>query len=141
MEAIQHPVVYTTTSPTPGPIPKSPISGGVLNGKATSLPKPAYPAMAKAARASGIVTVQVTVDESGNVISARAVSGHPMLQQAAVQAAYKAKFSQTKLSGQPVKIRGIINYNFQLIDPPAPEQSLPPGRQPPGRPRGRPPEE
>jgi protein TonB len=101
--------------PTPEP-PKrtAPISGGVLNGKAISLPKPAYPAVAKAARQTGTVTVQVTIDENGSVISARAVGGPPLLQAAAVQAAYGAKFSPTKLSGQPVKVTGVITYNFQL---------------------------
>jgi protein TonB len=99
-------------TPTPPPKPTAPISGGVLNGKAVSLPKPAYPAIAKAARASGTVSVQVTIDEAGRVISARAVSGHPLLQGAAVQAANGARFSPTLLSGQPVKVTGVINYNF-----------------------------
>src|SRR5437764_614745 len=92
--------------------PKEPISGGVLNGKAISLPKPPYPPIAKAAHASGTVTVQVTIDESGKVISAHAVSGHPLLQQSAVQAAYQARFTPTQLSGQPVKVTGVITYNF-----------------------------
>ncbi|MBD0372549.1 MAG: TonB family protein [Pyrinomonadaceae bacterium] len=99
---------------TPKPVPKAPISGGVLNGRAISLPKPAYPPVAKAARQTGTVTVQVTIDENGNVISARAVGGPPLLLQAATQAAYGAKFSPTKLSGQPVKVTGVITYNFQL---------------------------
>ena len=101
--------------PPPDPTPKkptAPISGGVLNGKAISLPKPAYPAIAKTARASGQVTVQVTIDENGSVISARAVGGHPLLQAAAVAAARQARFSPTKLSGQPVKVTGVITYNF-----------------------------
>jgi|GEM_PF-2895487 len=91
---------------------RAPISGGVLNGKAISLPKPAYPPVARAAKASGTVVVQVTVDENGNVISAHAVSGHPLLQAAAVAAARAAKFPPTKLSGQPVKVNGVINYTF-----------------------------
>lgn len=90
------------------------ISGGVLNGKATNLVKPAYPAAAKAVRASGTVNVQVTIDESGNVISASAVSGHPLLRASAVQAARQSKFSPTMLSGQPVKVTGVIVYNFVL---------------------------
>ena len=99
--------------PKPTPTPRrAPISGGVLNGRAISLPKPPYPPIARAARASGTVTVQVTIDESGKVISARAVGGHPLLQQAAVQAAYGARFSPTQLSGQPVKVTGVITYNF-----------------------------
>lgn len=88
------------------------ISGGVLNGKAISLPKPPYPPVAKAAKASGIVVVQVTVDENGNDVAAHAVSGHPLLQAAAVAAARSAKFSPTRLSRQPVKVSGIITYNF-----------------------------
>jgi protein TonB len=95
--------------PTP---PRAPVSGGVLNGKAISLPKPAYPPIAKAAHASGTVVVQVVIDENGNVISAKPVSGHPLLQAVAVSAARQAKFSPTKLSGQPVKVTGMIQYNF-----------------------------
>jgi len=98
-------------APKPTP-PRAPISGGVLNGKAISLPKPAYPPIAKAAHASGTVVVQVLIDENGNVVSAHAVSGHPLLQGAAVGAARQARFSPTKLSGQPVKVTGVIQYNF-----------------------------
>lgn len=97
--------------PAPKPVPKQ-ISGGVLNGKARSLPKPAYPAAARAVRAGGPVTVQVLIDENGNVVSASAVSGHPLLKAAAASAARSAKFSPTMLSGQPVKVSGVITYNF-----------------------------
>lgn len=97
--------------PPPKPVPKQ-ISGGVLNGKARSLPKPAYPPAARAVRASGAVTVQVLIDEAGNVVSASAASGHPLLRAAAVSAARGAKFSPTMLSGQPVKVSGVITYNF-----------------------------
>jgi periplasmic protein TonB len=103
-------------SPPPPPPPKpkitKPVSGGVLNGRATSLPKPPYPPAARAVRASGAVTVQVLIDESGAVVSASALSGHPQLRAAAVQAARGARFSPTQLSGQPVKVSGVITYNF-----------------------------
>lgn len=89
------------------------ISGGLLNGKALSLPQPTYPAVAKAAKASGTVIVQVLVDEKGNVVTARAVSGHPLLQAAAVAAARTATFPPTKLSGKPVKVSGTISYIFK----------------------------
>jgi TonB family protein len=94
--------------------PVKPISGGVLNGKATSLPVPVYPSAARTARASGLVTVEVVIDGNGKVISAKATSGHTLLQQAAVLAAQQARFTPTLLSGQPVKITGVINYNFGL---------------------------
>ena len=92
--------------------PKGAIAGGVLNGKAISLPKPEYPAIARAAHASGTVVVQVLIDEGGNVVSAHAVSGHPLLQAAGVAAAREAKFKPTTLSGMPVKVTGVIQFNF-----------------------------
>lgn len=98
--------------PPPKKAPPKTVSGGVLNGKATSLPKPAYPAAAKAIRAGGPVSVQVLIDESGRVVSASAVSGHPLLRAAAVSAAQGARFSPTLLTGQPVKVSGVITYNF-----------------------------
>jgi TonB family protein len=88
------------------------ISGGILNSRARALPAPAYPAAARAVEARGAVSVQVLIDENGNVISATAVSGHPLLRAAAVVAAREAQFAPTLLSGQPVKVRGIITYNF-----------------------------
>ncbi len=90
------------------------IRGGLLNAKATSLPKPSYPPIAKTAKVAGSVTVQVLVDENGNVIAARAISGHPLLQSAAVAAARQAKFAPTKVKGKPVKVSGTIVYNFTL---------------------------
>lgn len=98
----------------PGLTPGKTISGGVLNAKAISLPKPAYPPIAKQAHASGTVVVQVVVDEKGNVVSASSVSGHPLLRAPAVVAARQAKFSPTKLAGKPVKVSGVITYNFEI---------------------------
>jgi len=88
------------------------ISGGVLNGAASVLPPPVYPPIARAAHASGSVTVEITVDETGNVVAAHAVSGHPLLQAAAVTAARQASFKPTRLDGEPVKIKGVLVYNF-----------------------------
>lgn len=91
---------------------KGPISGGVLNGKAMYLPRPDYPADARTAQAAGAVVVQITVDEFGNVTSAKAVSGHPLLQQPAVNAALQARFQPTFLLGEPVKVTGVLTFNF-----------------------------
>jgi TonB family protein len=122
------PSVQTETTPPPPPLPPgnkaevktetpvavshAPISGGVLNSKALSLPQPAYPPAARAGHASGAVTVQVSIDEKGNVTSASAMSGHPLLRATATAAARQARFAPTKLSGQPVKVNGVITYNF-----------------------------
>ncbi len=93
--------------------PKTTKSLGVINSLARSLPIPRYPQIAIAAGAQGVVAVQILIDEKGNVLSAKAVSGHPLLLAEAVKAAYLAKFTPTLLSGEPVKVSGIINYNFK----------------------------
>lgn len=90
------------------------ISKGVINSQALSLPKPVYPELAKRMRIQGSVSVQVLIDESGQVISAKALSGSPFLTTEAQKAALQARFSPTRLSDQPVKVSGVITYNFVL---------------------------
>jgi TonB family protein len=87
--------------------------GGVLDGLVISKPAPVYPQEVHE-RVSGqvVVVVQVVVDETGRVISAKAVSGHPLLQASAVAAARKAVFAPTLLSGMPVKVAGVLTYKF-----------------------------
>lgn len=92
--------------------PPKVVSADSLEDKVISKPLPAYPAMAKAIRAGGPVTVQITVDEAGHVISAEATSGHVLLRAAAVQAANAAKFRPTLISGKPAKVTGTITYDF-----------------------------
>jgi TonB family protein len=91
---------------------QTPVNGGILNGKALNLVKPDYPPAAKTVQAGGAVHVQINIDENGNVISSKAVSGHPLLQKASEEAALKSKFSPTLLGGKPVKVSGILVYNF-----------------------------
>lgn len=88
------------------------ISRGVVNGIAANLPKPVYPPAARQIRAGGEVKIQVLIDELGNVVSATVLSGHPLLRAAAQTAARNAKFTPTLLSKQPVKVNGVIVYNF-----------------------------
>jgi protein TonB len=83
-----------------------------LQGNATKKVQPAYPAIAKAARAKGAVQVQITVNESGEVINARVINGHPMFRDAALRAAKQWRFKPTELSGVPVKATGILSFNF-----------------------------
>jgi protein TonB len=116
------PVVQSTQiveigEPPPAPDPPKPpkvVSKGVINGQAIVLPKPNYPEMAKRIRLQGTVNVQVLIDEQGRVISAKAISGSPFLTVEAQRAAMGARFSPTKLGDQPVKVSGIITYNFVL---------------------------
>lgn len=83
-----------------------------INKGAIYLGRPAYPVAAKVSRAKGTVKVQVLLDELGNVVNAEAVSGHPLLLSASVEAAKKSKFRMTYLKGIPVKVSGIITYIY-----------------------------
>ncbi|HSE30900.1 MAG TPA: energy transducer TonB [Pyrinomonadaceae bacterium] len=85
-----------------------------LRTRAISLPNPAYPPIARAAHASGTVEVAVVVDEQGQVVSAKSISGHPLLQAAAVSAARYARFTPLSVDDKLVKVSGIIKYDFVL---------------------------
>lgn len=98
-------------SPGPSVIRKS---ESVLRSEAINIVEPAYPPLARAAKVSGSVTVEVVVDEDGNVKTARAISGHSLLRASAVEAARQWKFKPTKLSGIAVKVAGNIVFDFNL---------------------------
>src|SRR5829696_272043 len=106
------------------------ISGGVLNGIAKEFPIPAYPSDAKAEGDQGIVTIEVLIDEEGTVTRAGAIHGAVALHKAARDAACRAKFLPSVLSGIPVKVTGVLQYNFQLKDRGVPPRLFPPGIKP-----------
>ena len=102
-------------APTPRPqVPSVLKVSRVLNSQALSLPKPNYPPLARNIRLEGSVIVQVLIDESGKVISAKVTSGHPLFVAEAQRAAMQARFSPTLISDQPVKVSGVITYKFAL---------------------------
>jgi TonB family protein len=90
--------------------------GIALEQEAIKKVEPVFPPIAKAARASGEVKVEVTIDKAGNVISARVLSGHPLLRDSALAAARQWKFKPTMASGRPAKVSGILTFNFVLDD-------------------------
>src|SRR4029079_9692266 len=87
-------------------------SAGVLNGRATYLPTPEFPAAAAAVNARGSVVVQILIGRSGAVESARAISGHPLLRPAAEQAAMEATFAPVTIDGKPIRVNGTVEYRF-----------------------------
>lgn len=102
-------------APTPKPEPPKVLKvSRVLNSQALSLPPPNYPQIARNIRVQGTVIVQVLIDEKGNVVTAKATSGHPLLIPEAQKAALRARFSPTLLGDNPVKVQGVITYNFVL---------------------------
>ena len=101
--------------PAPAEKPKPAVlRKNIINGEALSLPKPPYPPIAMHLGIQGTVNVQVLVDETGKVISAKALAGNPALTRAALQAALNARFSPTMIGEQAVKVSGVIIYNFVL---------------------------
>lgn len=120
-------VVPAATEPDPLPPPRvrpTPVAvkqpdkirlpSTVISSKIIVKPAPAYPSIAKQTRVQGTVTVEILINEQGQVIAAQATNGHPLLRAAAQASAYQAKFSPTSVSGQPVKVSGVITYNFIL---------------------------
>ncbi len=121
-----------TSSPTPRPTiiiprpttpatPKPPttnsnshtsINVGTMNGRAIQLPSPVYPSAAREVRAGGRVSVNVTIDGSGNVLSAKAIEGHPLLRSTAEDAARRSKFKPVSVNGSTTNASGTILYNF-----------------------------
>jgi protein TonB len=117
------PVVDIPDTPPPPPPPPAPapvvpkilkVSERLLKSQAISLPKPNYPIMAKQIHLQGSVTVQVLIDENGNVVSAQVLSGHPLFIMEAKRAAMQSRFSPTILGDQAVKVSGVITYNFVM---------------------------
>jgi len=118
-QPVTKPETQPTSQPTQTQTPsetsaddKAPVEAGFMNGKAIDLPKAVYPEEARQSRAAGTVQVQVLVDETGKVLSANAIFGPDALRDAAVKAAMRAKFKPTIVGGVPVKVSGILTYDF-----------------------------
>jgi TonB family protein len=107
------PVSNTNQTAQPAPA-GSPLEVGSLVSYATKQATPIYPAAAKSMRMTGLVKVEVMVNEAGEVSEVQNTSGPSMLQSAAKDAIRKWKFKPFFRDGQPVKATGFINFNFAL---------------------------
>jgi protein TonB len=111
--------------PIPSPTPKiepppdakpgpDKVSEGVLQGGAIKKVRPVYPETARKIRVGGPVQVQVLISEDGRVMEAIIINGHPLLRYAALEAARQWTFAPTTLSKVPVKVQGVLTFNFML---------------------------
>jgi protein TonB len=96
--------------------PKVPIrvGGRIRAPHALSQPAPIYPIIAKQARISGSVVVDAVLDEQGNVIEMKVLSGPPLLYGAALQALKDWKYEPTYLNDTPISVQMIVTVTFQL---------------------------
>jgi protein TonB len=90
------------------------VSTGLLQGNSIRQVQPNYPLLARNAQIEGPVQIEIVVDEQGNVVAAEILNGHPLLQQAALEAARQWKFRPTLLNGHPIKISGVLKFTFRL---------------------------
>jgi protein TonB len=89
-------------------------SEGVIRGNTVFQAKPDYPTLARNAHIQGDVVIDITISEDGSVISAKVVSGHPLLAQSALNAARQWRFNPTMLNSSPVKVQGMLTFRFTL---------------------------
>ncbi len=110
----------TKVRPEPEPQPRAQenkvvrVPSHVLTGKAIVKKTPDYPAIARQIRVEGSIVVEIVISPEGRVESARALNGHALLMKPAVDAAYAWRFEPTILNGLPVRVTGVITFNFKL---------------------------
>lgn len=110
----------TGSAPPPPPPPPRPIPKIVRVGSTLKAPRqtlnvdPEYPPLARQTRVWGTVVVDAVIDEQGNVVQARAISGHPLLIPAALKAVLQWKYAPTSLNGQPISVELQVEVHFNL---------------------------
>lgn len=113
-------VIGGIISSTPVSVPKvaTPktvrVSGGVIAGNLISQNKPPYPQLAKTARIQGDVVLRAIISKNGTIENLQVVSGHPMLQQAALDAVRQWRYKPYYLNGEPVEVDTTITVKFSL---------------------------
>lgn len=85
-----------------------------LNGRAANLVRPEYPTSATYVGVRGAVQVSVQIDQRGCVVEATALRGHPFLIPASVRAAKRSTFFPVLVGGKPVRVYGVIVYNYSM---------------------------
>jgi protein TonB len=111
--------------PPPPPAPPAPLApvrvgGAVLVSKLIFQVAPSYPPLARASRTQGVVILEAVITGEGTIDPARLriLSGHPLLNQAAVDAVRKWRYQPTLLNGQPMEILSTITVNFSFSSMP-----------------------
>jgi protein TonB len=108
-------IIGSTTPPPKVAAPqKVRISSGVMEGQRTHYVEPTYPQMARIAHIQGDVTLQATISKNGVIENLRAVQGHPILIQAALDAVRQWKYKPYILNGEAVEVETSITVKFHM---------------------------
>jgi TonB family protein len=105
-------------APPTGDTKRITIGGNVQQAKLVRQPRPEYPPLAKQARISGVVQLQVVIATDGTVKDIGVISGHPLLIPPSIEAVKQWQYQQTLLNGQPVEVLTQVDVNFTLADQP-----------------------
>jgi len=106
------PVVKPAATPAPDNVVR--LTSKLTQGRVLRRVQPPYPIIAKQAHIQGSVQVQIDISETGVVTNVTLLSGHPLLRDAAMQAAKQWQFIPTELNGLPVRAIGLLTFNFTL---------------------------
>jgi protein TonB len=106
------PIVKPTATPAPDNVVR--LTSKLTQGRVLRRAQPPYPVIAKQAHIQGSVQVQIDISETGAVTNVTLLSGHPLLRDAALQAAKQWLFLPTELNGQRVRAIGLLTFNFTL---------------------------
>jgi len=109
-------VAGSNLPPPPKAAPAAPIrvGGRVSAPRALSTPQPVYPVLARSAKIQGDVTIDAVIDTEGNVVQMNAVSGHPLLIPAAMDALRRWKYQPTLLNDEPVSVALFVTIRFRM---------------------------
>jgi protein TonB len=113
------PVRPIAPPPPPPPPPTKKVSvfrtgGQVQPPKLIRRVDPVYPVMARQARVQGVVVMEAYISTDGSVDRLRVISGHPLLNQAALDAVKQWKYNPTLLNGEPVEVIMAITVTFSF---------------------------
>ena len=98
----------------PPPPPPHRIGADVAQANLSSKVAPAYPELARAARVQDYVALQATIDKEGNIVDLKILHGHPLLNDAAIEAVKRWRYRPMLLNGQPIEVVTTITVNFSF---------------------------
>jgi protein TonB len=108
------PTPTPVVKPTPTPDTVVRLTSKLTQGRVLRKVEPQYPVIAKQVRVQGSVQVQISISETGTVTDVTLLTGHPLLREAAMQAAKQWLFIPTELNDRPVRAIGVLIFNFKL---------------------------